>query len=65
MTDDARSAAGVPRSRKGAATRARLVDAARVVFERDGFLAVRRGRSASEDDTIRRLVALASRGPPP
>lgn len=30
-----------PRSRKGAATRARLVDAARVVFERDGFLAAR------------------------
>lgn len=48
MTDDARSAAGVPRSRKGAATRARLVDAARVVFERDGFLAARVSDIAAE-----------------
>jgi len=28
----------VPRSRKGAARRARLIDAAKLVFERDGFL---------------------------
>jgi AcrR family transcriptional regulator len=31
----------VPRSRKGASTRARLVAAAKVVFERDGFLDAR------------------------
>jgi len=30
-----------PRSRKGVQTRARLIDAAKVVFERDGFLAAR------------------------
>jgi AcrR family transcriptional regulator len=30
-----------PRSRKGARTRARLIDAARTVFERDGFLTAR------------------------
>lgn len=30
-----------PRSRKGARTRARLLDAARTVFERDGFLTAR------------------------
>jgi len=30
-----------PRSRKGAQTRARLIDAAKVVFERDGFLDAR------------------------
>jgi AcrR family transcriptional regulator len=30
-----------PRSRKGAQTRARLIDAAREVFERDGFLTAR------------------------
>lgn len=40
--------AGAPRSRKGAATRARLVDAARVVFERDGFLAARVSDIAKE-----------------
>lgn len=38
----------VPRSRKGAATRARLVEAARVVFERDGFLAARVSDIATE-----------------
>ena len=32
---------GGPRSRKGARTRARLIDAARTVFERDGFLTAR------------------------
>jgi len=38
----ARAPAGAePRSRKGARTRARLVDAARSVFERDGFLDAR------------------------
>jgi AcrR family transcriptional regulator len=31
----------VPRSRKGAATRARLIEAAKEVFERDGFLNAR------------------------
>jgi AcrR family transcriptional regulator len=31
----------VPRSRKGAATRARLIEAAKQVFERDGFLNAR------------------------
>ena len=30
-----------PRSRKGAASRARLIDAAKLVFERDGFLHAR------------------------
>ena len=30
-----------PRSQKGVRTRARLIDAARVVFERDGFLTAR------------------------
>jgi AcrR family transcriptional regulator len=33
--------AGAPRSRKGAATRLRLVNAAKIVFERDGFLEAR------------------------
>lgn len=33
--------AAAPRSRKGVATRARLVDAAKLVFERDGFLEAR------------------------
>lgn len=33
--------AGGPRSRKGLRTRARLIDAAKVVFERDGFLDAR------------------------
>jgi AcrR family transcriptional regulator len=33
--------AGPPRSRKGAATRLRLLDAAKIVFERDGFLEAR------------------------
>jgi AcrR family transcriptional regulator len=33
--------AGPPRSRKGIQTRARLLDAAKVVFERDGFLEAR------------------------
>jgi AcrR family transcriptional regulator len=37
-----------PRSRKGAATRARLVEAARVVFERDGFLEARVSDIAKE-----------------
>jgi AcrR family transcriptional regulator len=37
-TDETRS---VPRSRKGVRTRARLVDAAKQVFERDGFLDAR------------------------
>src|SRR5579871_2487348 len=32
---------GAPRSRKGAETRARLVEAAKTVFERDGFLNAR------------------------
>jgi AcrR family transcriptional regulator len=32
---------GEPRSRKGKVTRARLVDAAKIVFERDGFLKAR------------------------
>src|SRR3954470_9419904 len=32
---------GAPRSRKGAQTRARLLEAAREVFERDGFLTSR------------------------
>jgi AcrR family transcriptional regulator len=32
---------GAPRSRKGAATRARLLDAAKVVFEESGFLEAR------------------------
>ena len=32
---------GGPRSRKGERTRARLIDAAREVFERDGFLTAR------------------------
>jgi AcrR family transcriptional regulator len=36
-----RAAPGPPRSRKGAETRARLVDAAKKVFERDGFLNAR------------------------
>ena len=35
------SAKSVPRSRKGVRTRARLVDAAKQVFERDGFLEAR------------------------
>lgn len=50
MSDAAPSASApdVPRSRKGAATRARLVDAARVVFERDGFLAARVSDIAKE-----------------
>jgi AcrR family transcriptional regulator len=38
QTDDVRTA---PRSRKGVITRARLIDAAKVVFERDGFLEAR------------------------
>jgi len=33
--------AGLPRSRKGVQTRIRLVDAAKLVFERDGFLEAR------------------------
>ena len=33
--------AGAPRSSKGVRTRARLIDAAKVVFERDGFLEAR------------------------
>jgi AcrR family transcriptional regulator len=37
-TDDVRTA---PRSRKGERTRARLIDAAKRVFERDGFLEAR------------------------
>ena len=37
-TEETRS---VPRSRKGVRTRARLVDAAKQVFERDGFLDAR------------------------
>ena len=37
-TDDGRS---VPRSRKGVRTRARLIEAAKRVFERDGFLEAR------------------------
>jgi AcrR family transcriptional regulator len=44
-TDDTRMPKGDvhegPRSRKGARTRARLLDAARTVFERDGFLTAR------------------------
>jgi hypothetical protein len=36
-----RGAPGVARSRKGMQTRARLVDAAERVFERDGFLEAR------------------------
>ena len=39
---------GAPRSRKGAATRARLVEAARVVFARDGFLEARVSDIAAE-----------------
>ncbi len=39
MAPDA--ASGGPRSRKGLKTRARLVDAAKLVFERDGFLEAR------------------------
>ena len=35
------SSRDVPRSRKGAETRARLIDAAKKVFERDGFLNAR------------------------
>ena len=35
------NAGDVPRSRKGVHTRARLVDAAREVFEQDGFLTAR------------------------
>jgi AcrR family transcriptional regulator len=38
VTDEA---GGRPRSRKGVQTRARLIDAAKVVFERDGFLEAR------------------------
>jgi diguanylate cyclase (GGDEF)-like protein len=56
--------AGTPRA-AGLDDLVQAVEADLVGLERDGFLAVRRGRSASEDDTIRRLVALASRGPPP
>lgn len=36
-----RTRAAVPRSRKGAQTRARLLEAAKAVFERDGFLEAR------------------------
>lgn len=43
--DGARSG---PRSRKGARTRGRLVDAAKVVFERDGFLDARIADIATE-----------------
>lgn len=48
MSDDVAPEANAPRSRKGAATRARLVEAARVVFERDGFLAARVSDIAAE-----------------
>lgn len=41
MTVGPTGAPNAPRSRKGAATRARLVEAAKRVFERDGFLAAR------------------------
>jgi AcrR family transcriptional regulator len=40
-TASAPQPAGAPRSRKGAATRARLVDAAKEVFEESGFLEAR------------------------
>jgi len=48
VTEEATTAPQVPRSRKGVATRARLVEAARVVFERDGFLAARVSDIATE-----------------
>jgi len=48
VTDGGAPPANAPRSRKGAATRARLVEAARVVFERDGFLAARVSDIATE-----------------
>jgi AcrR family transcriptional regulator len=38
---DGDESVGRPRSRKGVQTRARLIDAAKVVFERDGFLDAR------------------------
>lgn len=41
-------APNAPRSRKGAQTRARLVEAARTVFERDGFLEARVSDIAKE-----------------
>jgi AcrR family transcriptional regulator len=40
-SDAAKHDQGGPRSRKGAQTRARLVEAAKLVFERDGFLEAR------------------------
>ena len=40
-SEEAAMASYVPRSRKGASTRARLIEAAKKVFERDGFLEAR------------------------
>src|ERR1700712_5330349 len=40
-SDSAEFRAGPPRSRKGVETRARLLKAAKLVFERDGFLDAR------------------------
>lgn len=48
MTADVPPAGNAPRSRKGAATRARLVEAGKVVFERDGFLEARVSDIANE-----------------
>lgn len=41
MSPESAPTPSVPRTRKGVQTRARLVEAARVVFERDGFLEAR------------------------
>jgi AcrR family transcriptional regulator len=40
-TTKTKAASNAPRSRKGVRTRARLIDAAKQVFERDGFLDAR------------------------